>query len=114
MPGGDGTGPMGGGPMTGRQAGYCAGFPVPGYQNPMPGRGWGFGRGWGRGYAPMPQAGWLGSDMGPYYGTVPIYAPPSAEMEMQALKGQAENLENTLENMRKRISELEAAQEKEG
>ena len=33
---------------------------------------------------------------------------------MQALKGQAENLENTLENMRKRISELEAAQEKEG
>ena len=25
--------------MTGRAAGYCAGFPVPGYMNPMPGRG---------------------------------------------------------------------------
>jgi len=30
MPGGDGTGPAGMGPMTGRAAGYCAGYPVPG------------------------------------------------------------------------------------
>ena len=30
MPGGDGTGPMGMGPMTGRGAGYCAGFAAPG------------------------------------------------------------------------------------
>ena len=35
MPFGDGTGPMGLGPMTGRAAGYCAGFPMPGYMNPM-------------------------------------------------------------------------------
>lgn len=27
MPAGDGTGPMGLGPMTGRAAGYCAGYP---------------------------------------------------------------------------------------
>jgi len=51
MPWGDGTGPMGLGPMTGRGAGYCAGYPVPGYLNPwVPGRGWwgrGRGRGWG-------------------------------------------------------------------
>ena len=46
MPGGDGTGPLGLGPMTGRAAGYCAGFPVPGYMNPWAGRGW-----WGRGMA---------------------------------------------------------------
>ena len=39
MPGGDGTGPLGLGPMTGRAAGYCAGYPVPGYMNPLPGRG---------------------------------------------------------------------------
>jgi hypothetical protein len=46
MPYGDGTGPSGMGPMTGRAAGYCAGYPVPGYMNPIPGRGWyGFGRG---------------------------------------------------------------------
>ena len=31
MPGGDRTGPMGQGPMTGRGAGYCAGFGMPGY-----------------------------------------------------------------------------------
>ena len=59
MPWGDRTGPWGLGPMTGRAAGYCAGYPVPGYMNPIPGFGWGFGfgrwwwgrgRGWGRGF----------------------------------------------------------------
>lgn len=62
MPRGDGTGPMGMGPMTGRAAGYCAGFNTPGFANPTPrmgmgfrrgagfyGRGAGFGRGRGRG-----------------------------------------------------------------
>ncbi|MFZ2147487.1 MAG: DUF5320 domain-containing protein [Sedimentisphaerales bacterium] len=38
MPLGDGTGPAGMGPMTGRAAGYCAGYPVPGYMNPVVGR----------------------------------------------------------------------------
>ena len=33
MPRGDGTGPAGFGPLTGRGAGYCAGYPVPG-RNP--------------------------------------------------------------------------------
>jgi len=33
MPRGDGTGPMGMGPMTGRAAGYCAGFASPGFMN---------------------------------------------------------------------------------
>jgi hypothetical protein len=54
MPWGDGTGPAGFGPMTGRAAGYCAGFPTPGYANPYAGFGafgWGRGRGWGRGWA---------------------------------------------------------------
>ncbi len=30
MPAGDGTGPQGRGPMTGRGMGYCAGLPFPG------------------------------------------------------------------------------------
>lgn len=47
MPRGDGTGPLGMGPMTGRGAGYCAGFRFPGYLN-FGGRSLGFGR--GRGY----------------------------------------------------------------
>ena len=52
MPYGDGTGPFGAGPMTGRAAGFCGGFDVPGSMNPSFGRGLGgFGRrGWGRGF----------------------------------------------------------------
>jgi hypothetical protein len=49
MPRGDGTGPMGLGPMTGRGTGYCAGYPYPGFMNPGFRRGyfgWGRGRGW--------------------------------------------------------------------
>ena len=38
MPRGDGTGPAGMGPMTGRAAGYCAGYGVPGFMNPYGGR----------------------------------------------------------------------------
>ena len=47
MPAGDRTGPMGMGPMTGRGAGYCAGYGAPGYVAYAPG--WGYGRGFGRG-----------------------------------------------------------------
>ena len=38
MPRGKGTGPAGLGPMTGRAAGYCAGYSMPGYMNPYGGR----------------------------------------------------------------------------
>lgn len=41
MPAGDGTGPLGFGPMTGRAAGYCAGYPVAGFMNPISGRAFG-------------------------------------------------------------------------
>jgi len=66
MPFGDGTGPMGLGPMTGRGAGFCAGFGAPSFTNPMPGYpypygyshltpvwprwGYSFGRGFGHGF----------------------------------------------------------------
>jgi hypothetical protein len=66
MPFGDGTGPLGLGPMTGRAAGFCARIVRPGFTNPVPGYpygyghsgpapvwprwGWGFGRGFGRGW----------------------------------------------------------------
>jgi Family of unknown function (DUF5320) len=49
MPHGDGTGPYGEGPMTGRAMGYCAGHDRPGFDNPGGGRG----RRWARaGFAP--------------------------------------------------------------
>ena len=38
MPRGDGTGPEGKGSMTGRAAGYCAGFNRPGVMNNGPGK----------------------------------------------------------------------------
>lgn len=49
MPGGDGSGPNGMGPMTGRGAGFCAGFNVPGFANRGQGGGFGGGFGGGRG-----------------------------------------------------------------
>ena len=50
MPGGDRTGPLGRGSMTGRKAGFCSGNNRPGYANPGFDRGRRFGRGsWGRG-----------------------------------------------------------------
>lgn len=49
MPGGDKTGPMGEGAMTGRRAGFCAGTERPGFVDVARGRGRGQGRGQGRG-----------------------------------------------------------------
>ena len=48
MPRGDRTGPTGMGSMTGRAAGFCAGWGVPGYANNTPGQGFGMGYGRGR------------------------------------------------------------------
>ncbi|MFA9381800.1 MAG: DUF5320 domain-containing protein [Acetanaerobacterium sp.] len=45
VPGGEGTGPAGMGPLTGRRAGFCAGFKIPGFINPAFGRGMRAGRG---------------------------------------------------------------------
>jgi len=65
MPFGDGTGPRGLGPMTGRRAGYCTGFSQPGFANPITRRGW-FGLNLGRqqGY---PYPGYYGAST-PYFG----------------------------------------------
>ena len=51
MPRGDGTGPRGMGPMSGRGAGYCAGYDMPGFGNQVPGRGFGMGVGRGAGFS---------------------------------------------------------------
>lgn len=121
MPGGDRTGPAGMGPMTGRGAGYCAGYPAPGYANAGFGRGFGRGRGggWGRRnwFYATGLTGWQRGAYGypPYGGGMP-YAPafyryatsPSKEDELNALKGQAEYLKDSLEGIKKRMGELEA------
>ncbi|MCX5809800.1 MAG: DUF5320 domain-containing protein [Proteobacteria bacterium] len=124
MPRGDGTGPAGMGPMTGRAAGYCAGFRTPGSMNFAPGwgyRGWGRGRGGGRGFRNQFYAtgltGWQRAAGGrqawgnPFAPGMPYGAPTASamnrEQELGALKDQAGYLEETLGNLRKRIEELE-------
>jgi hypothetical protein len=108
------------GAMTGRAAGYCAGFAMPGYANTAAGagfgrrrgvRGRGFGGG-GRGWRNMFYAtglpGWMrsGGVAAPYGYAVP-YAKPDPEMEKQALKSQAEFLQSELDNIKKRLGEVE-------
>ncbi len=118
MPYGDGTGPAGYGPMTGRSGGFCAGYATPGYANPIPGRGFGGGRGRGRGWRHRFYATGLPgrqrqADLQPSWGrpwpdAAPTAPPAAREQELEALKGQAEYLEQTLSNIRKRLDELQA------
>ncbi|MFN2167014.1 MAG: DUF5320 domain-containing protein [Anaerolineae bacterium] len=125
MPAGDGTGPRGMGPMTGRGAGYCAGYDAPGYANPMPGRGfgmgWGRGGGRGRGWRHMYYAtglpGWARYGYAPAWGAPPAAAygpygappqqPLTPEQETEFLKSQAEMLKQELDAISQRIAELE-------
>jgi len=126
MPGGDGTGPGGMGPMTGRGAGYCAGYAVPGYMNPYGGRYFGAVRGRGRGYRnwyyAAGQPGWSRYDMGmpawggaegvPYYGD-PYYPQDlNPEEETKMLKDQADMLKKQLESIQARVEELQKESEK--
>ena len=125
MPFGDRTGPQGLGPMTGRGAGYCGGYPAPGSMNPVPGRGFGRGRGfgggrgfgrgrgWGRGF------GWGPAPWGAPYGSYPpaygpAYAPSyGPEEEATALKDQARYFEEALQDIKKRIEEIGSSAEKD-
>lgn len=118
MPAGDRTGPIGRGPMSGRAAGYCAGFGMPGYANPLPGQGFGmgFGRGrgaWGRGFGGGGR-GWrhmyfaTGLPGWARFGAYPQPNPQvDPETEKQALKNQAEALQLELDFIKKRLSEIE-------
>lgn len=81
MPAGNGTGPAGLGPMTGRGAGYCAGFMMPGYMTPsLRGgyAGWGMrGRGFIRtGFRGIGMLGFRGRGRGGRGGFGRMYAPP--------------------------------------
>lgn len=111
MPSGDGTGPMGAGPMTGRAAGYCAGYGVTGYMNPGLGRGWGcgfWGRGGGRGWRHWFWATGLPGWMRWGWGPVPPASRMPAATEKQWLENQAQALQARLDAIRKRLSELDA------
>jgi len=128
MPQGNRRGPGGAGPMTGRGAGYCAGYDVPGSMNFVGGAGCrrGFrgrgGYGWGGGGGVGWRHGWGGwgpasypwsfeSLRGPaaFHGAP---APPRVS-EICALRDQADQVEGVLNDIRNRISELEKELAKE-
>ena len=114
MPRGDGTGPMEMGRMTGKGAGYCAGFTASGYANPVGFAGGcecGFGRGRrGRGFRRMFYAtglpGWA------RYG-YPVYAGANGEAtdEREILNNQAEFLGKQLQQVKKHLSHLKEDEE---
>jgi hypothetical protein len=93
--------------MTGRAAGYCAGYNIPGFMNPYGGRlGAGFRRGRARWWGtPYPAAGW--GTWNPPYGAYPYATAYSAEQEKEALQGQVKFFEDQLATLRERIEELE-------
>jgi len=114
MPRGDGTGPDGRGRMTGRGAGYCAGYNVPGYVSAGTARGLGLARGFrgGRGAGAGSRAG------------RPVGPPPAfirnpqfvdsqqseddiRDQELRNLRRVAEDLEDELDAVRGRIDQLE-------
>ena len=100
MPGLDGTGPRGMGPMTGGGRGFCA-LPLTvaraGY--------------WGR-----PRYTIYSRPTGvPYYGSIPFTTPLipriTREQEIDFLRNQAEAMSEELEQIEARIQELESNQE---
>ncbi len=127
MPRGDGTGPMSQGPMTGRNAGFCAGFPVPGYMHPGPGGGRSFGRKGGHGYRHMYYAtglpGWMRFSYDPGWTQSKPFAPPYYQpavpgyeeaspknmqnQERKLLEQQADHLEKMRMDIKNRIKALE-------
>jgi hypothetical protein len=115
MPRGDRTGPMGAGPMTGRAAGYCAGYDMPGYAGPgyagpMP-RGFGLGRGGGWGWRHWYDAtrlpGWARFGRAPAWRYEPYAEPVTREQEVESLKARAGWLKEQLDAVNRCLGELE-------
>jgi len=113
MPRGDGTGPMGMGPMTGRGAGFCGGRGIAGFVS-SPGLGFGRGRG-GRGggygrrnmFYATGLTGWQRAAMDVSAPSAAAAA-PTAETEKQFLETQVEMMQSQLDEVKKRLAELDA------
>lgn len=126
MPAGDGTGQGGQGPMSGRGAGFCAGYGMPGFMNPAVGRGsmgfgrgrgfGGGGRGWRHWYYATGMPGWMRAGMGQPFAQTPVGTGQTPawgaaqEQEVSMLKAQAESLNATLQSIQARLDEIQAAQ----
>ncbi|NJL58687.1 MAG: DUF5320 domain-containing protein [Desulfobacteraceae bacterium] len=84
MPKGDGTGPMGNGPMSGKGFGICAGY----------GTGRSFGFSFGRGLC----------------NRVRMFASPNQNVEKAFLQEEADVLQTRLNSVRKRLDEMGKAE----
>ena len=109
MPAGDGTGPRGEGPLTGRGMGRCAGYPTGGYAS-VPGRGGGYGffgrrggggRGWRNRYYETGLPRW---QRYPQQYETPVYNQVPTETE--SLKRQVQFVADTIEQIASRVGEL--------
>ncbi|AWB10954.1 hypothetical protein TDSAC_1618 [Thermodesulfobium acidiphilum] len=101
MPRGDGTGPLGQGPMTGRGLGYCSGNTLPGFAA----AGYRIGRGFfGRGRRFFCRGlGWVG---------LPIYsAYNNPQAEKSFLQNQLNALEKAVEVIKDRLNSIEKEKE---
>ncbi|MDD4909655.1 MAG: DUF5320 domain-containing protein [Candidatus Omnitrophica bacterium] len=126
MPGFDGTGPQGAGPMTGGGRGYCA-FPLSGNRPMYAGQRF-FGRGGVRGrrnrYYATGLTGWQRAAMGmpfgfanggPAFGGAYPYTPAiTPKQETDILRNEAEFLRKQLEDIQGRIDALEDARQEKG
>jgi hypothetical protein len=94
---------MGAGPMTGRRAGYCAGYDEPGFADSAPRLGMRRGfrggeHGWRHWFYATGLPRWARAG----------FAPPTAQQEADALKEQAGWLKDQLDAINKRIAEIES------
>ncbi|HHW92750.1 MAG TPA: DUF5320 domain-containing protein [Firmicutes bacterium] len=102
MPGFDGTGPRGCGPLTGRGLGFCVGYAGGPYA---------FGRGRHRWFRRMGRLRRFASAPAWYYPDPAIVPEPSAAEEAAFLKEQAQYLEEELKEIKARLADLEQDKE---
>ena len=114
MPGGNGTGPAGMGSISGRGLGFCAGNSQPGYAAGTgtgfnrSGRGFGAGRGCGRGWGFRNFFGGSGFGSGNISGFFNgIRAELTPDKEREILSNRKAMLNTQIENLNRRITELE-------
>jgi len=107
MPGGDGTGPYGLGPGTGRGRGFCLGYPGPGFLSSGFGRG--FGRGGWRNWQMMSGNSFMPGYPGNFGFKVisPVDELEYLKAEKEALERQHSNLKNVIDDISKKIDALE-------
>jgi len=125
MPRGDKTGPAGAGAMTGRGMGLCSGNATPGYMNPPFGGNFGMGRGrffnrgnrgcgrgWRNQYYATGLPGWARNYGYQVNTPYPTPTPPQID-ELTLLKEQAQHMNTALDEIKKRITQLQQQNGKE-